>query len=68
MTPTTLFALIIISCGHGDDRCTTAKTYYPTEEDCGVAAKRVKERLERDKPAARVVYYCQEQITEGATQ
>jgi len=45
-----------------------AKTYYPTEQECGVGAKVLRARLEEEKPPAKVIYYCQEQaITDPKT-
>jgi len=56
------WALIVISCAYGADTCKDwAKTYYPTEQECGVGARVLRTRLEEEKPPAKVIYYCQEQ-------
>ena len=56
------WALVVISCGYGAADCLDwAKTYYPTEQECGAAATTLRARLEVEKPPAKVIYYCQEQ-------
>lgn len=57
----TLWALIIISCAYGAEECVTSKTYHPTEAACGRESAATRARLEKEKPAAKVVYFCQEQ-------
>jgi len=55
------FALIITSCTYDSVYCVQQKTYYPTELECGVAATAVASRIEREKPKAKVIYFCLEQ-------
>lgn len=55
------FALIITSCTYDSAYCVQQKTYYPTEQECGVASAKVAERVSEKKPKAKVIYFCLEQ-------
>ena len=55
------FALIVTSCTFDSAYCVQQKTYYPTEQECGVASYQVAKRLETEKPKAKVIYFCLEQ-------
>ena len=55
------FALIITSCTYDSAYCVQQKTYYPTEQECGVAVSRLEDKLDTVKPKAKVIYFCLEQ-------
>ena len=58
-----IWALIVTSCTFNHTYCVQQKTYYPTEQECGVASSTVADRLEGLKPKAKVIYFCIEQET-----
>ena len=65
-----IYALIITSCTANHEECWQRKTYFPTEQECGVASDRVREKLEVLKPKANVIYFCLRQdgqLIEAAT-
>lgn len=55
------FALIVTSCTFDSVYCVQQKTYYHTQQECGVASAKVAERLAIEKPKAKVIYFCLEQ-------
>jgi hypothetical protein len=55
------FALIVTSCTYDSVYCVQQKTYYHTQQECGVAVSRLEDKLEIVKPKAKVNYFCLEQ-------
>jgi hypothetical protein len=52
--------LIVISCALHSDDCVQQKRVFQTEAACGIESRITAARIAREKPAARVIYFCQE--------
>lgn len=52
--------LIVISCALTSDDCVQHKRVFQTEDACGVEADAIATRIASERPAARVIYFCQE--------
>jgi hypothetical protein len=57
------WAFIVWTClAYMEPQCTVKKQYWATEELCGKAKDRYVEKLIKDKPRAKIVYFCKEQL------
>lgn len=58
-----MWALVVVSCVlHSNDDCVSQKKYYQTEQQCGEAVAALEDKLGAEKPRAKILYFCQEQV------